>query len=177
MPAYGGGAESFLENVVTPIYIVIEKVLFFVVALYIGVVITHSDGHKLILLKNLKETKKSKNGSASYSTWRNYDDLNEYFWLVISTNFLLFTSASSFIPILQGAANLKLVLLLYFFRSPDCFELGWPLRLDHDFFHVDDPNEKNEDDLNKKKTRFRFRNGKKAEERQTEGNEDTEPVV
>lgn len=23
-----------------------------------------------------------------------------------------------------------------FFRSPDCFEIGWPLRLDHDFFCV-----------------------------------------
>lgn len=22
------------------------------------------------------------------------------------------------------------------FRSPDCFEIGWPLRLDHDFFCV-----------------------------------------
>lgn len=27
-PAYGGGNESFLENVVTPIYKVIEKVIF-----------------------------------------------------------------------------------------------------------------------------------------------------
>ncbi|CAK9325304.1 unnamed protein product [Citrullus colocynthis] len=112
MPAYGGGAESFLENVVTPIYIVIKK-----------------------------EAEKSKNGSANYSTWRNYDDLNEYFW------------------------------------SPDCFELGWPLRLDHDFFHVDDPDKKTEDDSNKKNARFPFRSHKKVEERQTEGNEDTKPVV
>lgn len=28
-PAYGGGNESFLENVVTPIYRVIEKVTFY----------------------------------------------------------------------------------------------------------------------------------------------------
>lgn len=140
-------------------------------------VITHSKSHKLILLKNLKETKKSKNGSANYSTWRNYDDLNEYFWLVISTIFLLFTSVSCFQTYPPRSCKLETSFTVVFFRSPDCFELGWPLRLDHDFFHVDDPNEKNEDDLNKKNTRFRFRNGKKAEERQTEGNEDTEPVV
>ncbi|KAI8557989.1 hypothetical protein RHMOL_Rhmol04G0054100 [Rhododendron molle] len=71
MPAYGGGSESFLNNIVTPIYKVI-----------------------------LEEAMKSKNGTADYSTWRNYDDLNEYFW------------------------------------SPDCFEIGWPLRLDHNFFFV-----------------------------------------
>lgn len=28
----------------------------------------------------LKEAKKSKSGTADHSTWRNYDDLNEYFW-------------------------------------------------------------------------------------------------
>ncbi|GAV78689.1 Glucan_synthase domain-containing protein/FKS1_dom1 domain-containing protein [Cephalotus follicularis] len=69
LPAYGGGFESFLNNVVTPIYRVISE-----------------------------EAQKSKNGTADHSTWRNYDDLNEYFW------------------------------------SPDCFQIGWPMRLDHDFF-------------------------------------------
>lgn len=24
--------------------------------------------------------------------------------------------------------------LPFFCRSPDCFEIGWPMRLDHDFF-------------------------------------------
>lgn len=72
---------------------------------------------------------------------------------------------------------MRQVLLLFLFRSPDCFELGWPLRLDHDFFHVDDPDKKTEDDSNKKNARFRFRSHKKVEERKTEGNEDTEPVV
>ncbi|PON83360.1 Glycosyl transferase [Trema orientale] len=69
MPAYGGGSESFLNNVVTPIYTVIRE-----------------------------EAKKSKNGTTDHSTWRNYDDLNEYFW------------------------------------SPDCFQIGWPMRLHHNFF-------------------------------------------
>ncbi|KAJ6333125.1 hypothetical protein OIU77_009065 [Salix suchowensis] len=49
--AYEGGRESFLGNVVTPIYRVIYE-----------------------------EALKSKNGTADHSTWRNYDDLNEYFW-------------------------------------------------------------------------------------------------
>lgn len=53
MPAYGGGAESFLENVVTPIYIVIKKVLFFLLHLHstYGVIIIHSCSHKLTRLK------------------------------------------------------------------------------------------------------------------------------
>ncbi|XP_012074237.1 putative callose synthase 8 isoform X2 [Jatropha curcas] len=71
MPAYGGGFESFLKNIVTPIYRVIYK-----------------------------EAEKNKSGTADHSTWRNYDDLNEYFW------------------------------------SSDCFQIGWPMRSDHDFFCV-----------------------------------------
>ncbi|XP_057461314.1 putative callose synthase 8 [Actinidia eriantha] len=71
MPVYGGESESFLNNLVSPIYRVI-----------------------------LEEAKKNKNGKADHSTWRNYDDLNEYFW------------------------------------SPDCFEIGWPMRMDHNFFCV-----------------------------------------
>ncbi|XP_017252073.1 callose synthase 7 isoform X1 [Daucus carota subsp. sativus] len=45
------GEESFLQNVVTPIYEVL-----------------------------LKEVRRHNNGKASHSAWRNYDDLNEYFW-------------------------------------------------------------------------------------------------
>ncbi|XP_050220253.1 putative callose synthase 8 isoform X2 [Mercurialis annua] len=77
MPAYGGGFESYLTNVITPIYRVIYE-----------------------------ESAKGKSGTADHSTWRNYDDLNEYFW------------------------------------SPDCFQIGWPMRLDHDFFCVQ-PSNKN----------------------------------
>jgi hypothetical protein len=49
-----------------------------------------------------QETKKNKNGTAPHSVWRNYDDLNEYFWKV------------------------------------DCFQLGWPMREDGDFFKPPD---------------------------------------
>ncbi|XP_009622154.1 putative callose synthase 8 isoform X2 [Nicotiana tomentosiformis] len=74
MPAYQGNSESFLNNVVSPVYDVIYK-----------------------------EAMKSRNGTADHSTWRNYDDLNEFFW------------------------------------SPDCFQIGWPMRLDHDFFCIGSP--------------------------------------
>ncbi|CAD5184157.1 unnamed protein product [Musa acuminata subsp. malaccensis] len=53
VPAYGGECESFLNNIVTPIYDVIYE-----------------------------EARKSKNGHSDHSTWRNYDDLNEFFWSV-----------------------------------------------------------------------------------------------
>ncbi|XP_071742629.1 callose synthase 2-like [Rutidosis leptorrhynchoides] len=52
-PAYGGEKEAFLKKVVTPIYNTIAK-----------------------------EAQKSKGGKTKHSTWRNYDDLNEYFWSV-----------------------------------------------------------------------------------------------
>ena len=29
-----------------------------------------------------KEVKRNKGGKESHSAWRNYDDLNEYFWYV-----------------------------------------------------------------------------------------------
>ncbi|EPS72207.1 hypothetical protein M569_02539, partial [Genlisea aurea] len=45
------GEESFLRNVVTPIYEVMRR-----------------------------EARKNNGGKASHSAWRNYDDLNEYFW-------------------------------------------------------------------------------------------------
>ncbi|KAG8070458.1 hypothetical protein GUJ93_ZPchr0006g42597 [Zizania palustris] len=68
-PVYGGDDESFLNKVVTPIYREIYE-----------------------------EALKNKNGVSDHSTWRNYDDLNEFFW------------------------------------SADCFKLGWPMRLNNDFF-------------------------------------------
>ncbi|XP_044505154.1 callose synthase 3 [Mangifera indica] len=52
-PAYGGDEEAFLRKVVTPIYEVIAK-----------------------------EAERSQKGKSKHSQWRNYDDLNEYFWSV-----------------------------------------------------------------------------------------------
>ncbi|KAA8526709.1 hypothetical protein F0562_009062 [Nyssa sinensis] len=101
MPAYGGGPESFLNNVITPIYGVIRE-----------------------------EAMKNKNGTADHSSWRNYDDLNEYFW------------------------------------SPDCFQIGWPMDLDHNFFCV-----KSSNDHKVKNARVSV---KTIEETKTEENEDKE---
>ncbi|KAG5566203.1 hypothetical protein RHGRI_001966 [Rhododendron griersonianum] len=52
-PAYGGEDEAFLRKVVTPIYEVIAQ-----------------------------EAARSRKGVSKHSQWRNYDDLNEYFWSV-----------------------------------------------------------------------------------------------
>ncbi|KAL2461368.1 Callose synthase 2 [Abeliophyllum distichum] len=52
-PAYGGENEAFLRKVVTPIYNTIAK-----------------------------EARRIKEGKSKHSQWRNYDDLNEYFWSV-----------------------------------------------------------------------------------------------
>nr|XP_023916506.1 callose synthase 2-like [Quercus suber] len=51
-PVYGGDDEAFLKKVVTPIYETIAK------------------------------EAKRRRGKAKHSQWRNYDDLNEYFWSV-----------------------------------------------------------------------------------------------
>ncbi|KAF7152125.1 hypothetical protein RHSIM_Rhsim01G0033900 [Rhododendron simsii] len=52
-PTYGGEEEAYLSKVVTPIYNIIAK-----------------------------EGRRSKGGKLKHSHWRNYDDLNEYFWSV-----------------------------------------------------------------------------------------------
>ncbi|KAJ7537160.1 hypothetical protein O6H91_12G100700 [Diphasiastrum complanatum] len=52
-PVYGSDDYSFLTKVVTPIYKIIRK-----------------------------EAESNRNGTAPHSSWRNYDDLNEYFWSV-----------------------------------------------------------------------------------------------
>ncbi|KAI5662239.1 hypothetical protein M9H77_21562 [Catharanthus roseus] len=102
MPQYGGGHESFLHNIVSPIYEVIHE-----------------------------EAMKNKDGMTRHSSWRNYDDLNEFFW------------------------------------SPDCFEIGWPMRRDHDFFCTRPPNEV-------KKTRRTQKSVLDEEDKKNSPNEDEE---
>ncbi|XP_044983071.1 callose synthase 3-like isoform X2 [Hordeum vulgare subsp. vulgare] len=50
-PAYGGDKEAFLKKIVTPIYCTIAQ-----------------------------EAERSKREKGNHSQWRNYDDLNEFFW-------------------------------------------------------------------------------------------------
>ncbi|KAL0743640.1 hypothetical protein Bca4012_085153 [Brassica carinata] len=109
VPAYRGGNETFLEKVVTPIYKVIEK-----------------------------EAEKNKNGTADHSMWRNYDDLNEFFW------------------------------------SIECFELGWPMRPEHDFFCVE-PLDTSKPGRWREKLRFRKQTKKTDEE--MEDDEELGPIT
>ena len=37
---------------------------------------------------------------------------------------------------------MRSLLWLHFHRSPDCFQIGWPMRLDHDFFFTNPDKEK-----------------------------------
>lgn len=77
MPAYHGDSESFLNNVVRPVYYVIDKVLQRLdMHLPLISIISISN----IVLGTLKEAMKNGKGTADHSTWRNYDDLNEFFW-------------------------------------------------------------------------------------------------
>lgn len=61
-PAYGGEEEAFLRKVVTPIYTTIAQ--------------------EAERSKKGTEKGRSKIGQSKHSHWRNYDDLNEYFWSV-----------------------------------------------------------------------------------------------
>lgn len=81
-PAYGGDDEAFLNKVVTPIYETIAKVFFFPACPPRSI--------KVLVIDNcclnphfffvFKEAKRGKGGKSMHSQWRNYDDLNEYFW-------------------------------------------------------------------------------------------------
>lgn len=73
--------EAFLRNVITPIYQVLRKVfqcnplfVLFITSSFLCML------WKMILFHVKKESKRNKGGTASHSRWRNYDDLNEYFW-------------------------------------------------------------------------------------------------
>lgn len=55
-------------------------------------------------------------------------------------------------------------------RSPDCFEIGWPMRRDHDFFCTRPPNEV-------KKTRRTQKSVLDEEDKKNSPNEDEEMGV
>jgi len=84
-PAYGGEEEVFLRKVVTPIYNVIAQVslnLFFFSLLrsYCDFCFLFCSYLKNLLLCFSQESRRCKGGKSKHSQWRNYDDLNEYFW-------------------------------------------------------------------------------------------------
>lgn len=82
-PAYGGDDEAFLRKLVSPIYNTIAKVFFL-----------KNSGPLMILLVSIgfgscmynssvdysQEAGGTREEKSKHSQWRNYDDLNEYFW-------------------------------------------------------------------------------------------------
>lgn len=79
----------------------------------------------VLWLFSLQEADRSKRGKSKHSQWRNYDDINEYFWykhIIFSfSSLVFFCGFSILIPVM-------------YCRSVDCFRLGWPMRADADFF-------------------------------------------
>ena len=76
--------------------------------------------HFSVFFYSLQEAERSKREKGNHSEWRNYDDLNEYFWYWFF--YYIFVSSLDFISLLNC-------------RSADCFRLGWPMRADADFFY------------------------------------------
>lgn len=79
-PAYGGEEESFLRKVITPIYEVIAKVLHACFLPHVDSDFVVSFNSFIMLWAALQEAERSQRGKSKHSQWRNYDDLNEYFW-------------------------------------------------------------------------------------------------
>lgn len=77
-PAYGGDEEAFLRKVVTPIYKTIAKVPSLFLHFIFRVLCPSC--YLFLFYFSQQEAEKSKREKSKHSQWRNYDDLNEYFW-------------------------------------------------------------------------------------------------
>ena len=79
-PAYGGEEEAFLKKVVTPIYEVIVQVYSarWISSIYFSMLFAQD--FLYLIFFYFQEASRSKKGKSKHSQWRNYDDLNEYFW-------------------------------------------------------------------------------------------------
>ena len=98
----------------------------------------------------MQEAERSKSGKSKHSQWRNYDDLNEYFWYHPLLSFILYAVEATLVIyavlIYQKKKKKKYAAVFCFnfhidsplrnCRSVDCFRLGWPMRADADFFHL-----------------------------------------
>jgi len=76
-PTYSGKDEDFLTKVVTPVYKTIAEVVCFLGHLLLDFLLFAS---QLILISIFVIQEAKKSGEGKHSEWRNYDDLNEYFW-------------------------------------------------------------------------------------------------
>jgi len=79
-PAYGGKKEAFLRKVVTPIYNTIAKASLLSSFGYLTCAFCFFLCYILFFSYTLQEAERSKREKGNHSEWRNYDDLNEYFW-------------------------------------------------------------------------------------------------
>ena len=80
-PAYGGEKEAFLRKVVTPIYHTIAKASLLSSSGYLTCALCFFMCYILVFFfYSLQEAERSKRDKGNHSEWRNYDDLNEYFW-------------------------------------------------------------------------------------------------
>lgn len=70
--------EAFLRNVITPIYQVLRKAILSYILGLLHPFTCMFQRKRLLMWK--KESKRNEGGTSSHSRWRNYDDLNEYFW-------------------------------------------------------------------------------------------------
>lgn len=65
------------------------------------------------------------------------------------------------------------LLLFNIYRSPDCFKIGWPMRLDHEFFFVKSRNKPKPD----VKNALVVSPGKTKEKKKREKRDEEEPEV
>lgn len=73
--------EHFLREVISPIYDVLMKVSnISKILISFATIFSNMCALNSFLYLVGKEAKRSNKGKASHSKWRNYDDLNEYFW-------------------------------------------------------------------------------------------------
>ena len=79
------------------------------------------------VLWGLQEGSQNKDGRARHSAWRNYDDLNEFFWWLELNWSQMFWASFGFCCFHKWSN-------CCFTRSSDCFRLGWPIVTDNDFF-------------------------------------------
>lgn len=64
--------------------------------------------------------------------WRNYDDLNEFFW---SEHSQYYVSLLPYLCLESVSITNQSCYVVH--RSLECFEIGWPMRPEHDFFCVE----------------------------------------
>lgn len=162
MPAYGGETESFLNNVVTPIYTVIRQVLSNLSSLLFWIVFFNITN----FCSNQRKLPIAKEGRLIIL----YGETMMILMSISGQHYITFLQLFSMLSSFHIITSL---LLFNICRSPDCFKIGWPMRLDHDFFFVK-PRNKPEPDV---KNALVVSPGKTKEKKKREKRDEEEPEV